>query len=234
MQKLLANLAMIANVGATQAGSSRSCCKALIMQSRPLCNARQESLSMDSEPETYCWAEGTRVHILRGDRCACLMPSANMTSFAADFPFGFGLKECESCRIIFTSNRKAELPVKRKKTTAKQKFKAYTRRLERDIKRKDALDGANPLRAEVRLGFYETPAWRKARYEALRKNDGRCELCGASKHDGAVLHVDHIKPRSRFPDLALVLSNLQVLCDNCNLGKSNTDKTDWRKREMKP
>jgi 5-methylcytosine-specific restriction endonuclease McrA len=28
--------------------------------------------------------------------------------------------------------------------------------------------------------------------------------------------------------LELTLSNLQVLCEDCNLGKSNTDATDWR------
>jgi hypothetical protein len=42
------------------------------------------------------------------------------------------------------------------------------------------------------------------------------------------LHVDHIKSRSKHPDLALEITNLQVLCADCNIGKSNTDETDWR------
>lgn len=42
------------------------------------------------------------------------------------------------------------------------------------------------------------------------------------------MHVDHIKPRSLFPDLALRLENLQVLCSQCNEAKSNIDTTDWR------
>lgn len=42
------------------------------------------------------------------------------------------------------------------------------------------------------------------------------------------IHVDHIKPRSKFPELSLVQSNLQILCADCNLGKSNKDQTDWR------
>lgn len=77
-------------------------------------------------------------------------------------------------------------------------------------------------------GFYASWEWCDLRYQALKKNDGRCELCGASKQTGAVLHVDHIKPRSKYPKLELVLSNLQVLCRACNRGKSNKDETDWR------
>lgn len=52
--------------------------------------------------------------------------------------------------------------------------------------------------------------------------------CGANPSDGVKMHVDHIKPRSKFPELALVLDNLQILCEDCNLGKSNKDETDWR------
>lgn len=76
--------------------------------------------------------------------------------------------------------------------------------------------------------FYYSRAWLDLRYKALIKNDGRCECCGRSKKDGIKLHVDHIKPRSKFPELELVLSNLQVLCEDCNRGKSNIDDTDWR------
>ena len=42
------------------------------------------------------------------------------------------------------------------------------------------------------------------------------------------MNVDHIKPRRLFPDLALSLDNLQVLCHECNHGKGNWDMTDWR------
>ncbi len=79
-----------------------------------------------------------------------------------------------------------------------------------------------------RQAFYDSDAWRAVRYQALKANDGRCELCGASKHDGIALHVDHIKPRSIYPHLELVATNLQILCEPCNMGKSNRDETDWR------
>ncbi len=75
--------------------------------------------------------------------------------------------------------------------------------------------------------FYDTEAWRRLRYQALRRSDGKCQCCGRGKRDGAILQVDHIKPKSRFPALAMSLGNLQVLCRDCNLGKSNTDVIRW-------
>ena len=52
--------------------------------------------------------------------------------------------------------------------------------------------------------------------------------CGHRGTQDNPLQVDHIKPRSKFPHLALEISNLQVLCRDCNLGKGNRDATDWR------
>jgi 5-methylcytosine-specific restriction endonuclease McrA len=80
--------------------------------------------------------------------------------------------------------------------------------------------------------FYRSMAWKKVRYKALKMNDGRCECCGLSKHEGAVLNVDHIKPRSKRPDLELKISNLQVLCASCNMGKNHEDETDWREPSL--
>lgn len=80
--------------------------------------------------------------------------------------------------------------------------------------------------------FLESFEWRRLRYEALKKNDGRCELCGRNKHDGIILNVDHIKPRKKHPELALDIENLQVLCGPCNHGKGNIDKTDWRQETV--
>jgi len=76
----------------------------------------------------------------------------------------------------------------------------------------------------VREDFYMTRAWRDLRYRVLRTYGPKCMCCGAS----GVMHVDHIKPRSKYPALELVFDNLQVLCEPCNMGKSNTDETDWR------
>jgi hypothetical protein len=80
----------------------------------------------------------------------------------------------------------------------------------------------------ARFDFHSSREWRAIRYRVLKIHGGRCQCCGASAADGVQIHVDHIKPRSKYPGLALELSNLQVLCVDCNLGKSNRDETDWR------
>lgn len=72
------------------------------------------------------------------------------------------------------------------------------------------------------------PKWQRVRYFALKESSGKCCLCGMSAKDGKVMHVDHIKPKSLYPELKYELSNLQVLCEDCNIGKSNLDDTDWR------
>lgn len=76
--------------------------------------------------------------------------------------------------------------------------------------------------------FYKSRVWRELRYKALAKSNGKCCLCNRSAKDDVILHVDHIKPISKFPKLKLALDNLQVLCEDCNIGKSNKDYTDWR------
>jgi 5-methylcytosine-specific restriction endonuclease McrA len=76
--------------------------------------------------------------------------------------------------------------------------------------------------------FLRSFQWRQLRMVVLVKRGNRCECCGASPKDGITIHVDHIKPRRRFPELALVEANLQVLCEVCNHGKAGWDYTDWR------
>lgn len=77
--------------------------------------------------------------------------------------------------------------------------------------------------------FFTSIEWRKIRYAALELHGATCQCCGRSnKKHGVILHVDHIKPRSKYPELSLKISNLQVLCEDCNLGKSNIFDTDWR------
>lgn len=85
----------------------------------------------------------------------------------------------------------------------------------------DAVDPASKA-------FLMTPQWRKLRYEALKLYGCKCACCGVTPDSGAILNVDHIKPRKKFPALALEITNLQVLCAACNHGKGNWDSTDWR------
>lgn len=77
--------------------------------------------------------------------------------------------------------------------------------------------------------FYNSAEWRKLRARVLEKYECRCMMCGRSPKDhGIVVHVDHIKPRSKYPELALEFSNLQILCEDCNMGKGNRYDTDYR------
>lgn len=78
--------------------------------------------------------------------------------------------------------------------------------------------------------FLESYEWRRVRMQVLKRDGARCECCGATPATGAVMNVDHIRPRRLFPELALDPENLQVLCNPCNHGKGYWDMTDWRKR----
>jgi hypothetical protein len=76
--------------------------------------------------------------------------------------------------------------------------------------------------------FLQSFEWRKLRLKIIKKYGATCQCCGASPQTGAVINVDHIKPRKLFPNLSLDENNLQVLCNDCNHGKGNWDQTDWR------
>jgi 5-methylcytosine-specific restriction endonuclease McrA len=73
--------------------------------------------------------------------------------------------------------------------------------------------------------FYDTREWKQLRFRVLIHYQRRCMACFATN---TVLHVDHIKPISKFPELRLDFNNLQILCETCNLGKSNVYFHDLR------
>lgn len=78
--------------------------------------------------------------------------------------------------------------------------------------------------------FYNSQEWKELRYRKLSnyiiKNGRICECC---KNSSSKLHVDHIIPRSKRPDLELSMDNLQILCETCNVGKKNYDSVEWSK-----
>lgn len=57
------------------------------------------------------------------------------------------------------------------------------------------------------------------RYDIMRRDGFRCQLCGMTVKDGVKLHVDHVIPVSKGGKTEP--SNLRTLCERCNLGKSN-------------
>lgn len=57
------------------------------------------------------------------------------------------------------------------------------------------------------------------RYKILKKDNFTCVACGRNVDDGVKLHIDHKKPFSLGG--LTEISNLQTLCSECNIGKSN-------------
>jgi|688.fasta_scaffold566903_2 5-methylcytosine-specific restriction endonuclease McrA len=79
-------------------------------------------------------------------------------------------------------------------------------------------------RRKVKESFYMTDQWRSLRKQVLKKYGSVCMKCQSKKQ----IHIDHIKPRSLFPELELDFDNLQVLCKTCNERKSNIHFKDYR------
>lgn len=76
--------------------------------------------------------------------------------------------------------------------------------------------------------FYSTKRWLTLRFKALEKYGQHCMCCNRSASDGVRIDVDHVYPRSKFPELEYELTNLQILCNLCNVGKSNIVIKDFR------
>lgn len=93
-------------------------------------------------------------------------------------------------------------------------------------------DESNRQRKRNKKSYTKTKTidrkWREVRYKVLKRDGARCACCGMTAKDGVKIHVDHTKPVSIFPLLRYDMDNLQVLCEMCNIGKSNKDDTDWR------
>lgn len=64
--------------------------------------------------------------------------------------------------------------------------------------------------------FLRSREWRAVRDAYLATAEWVCVNCGSKEN----LLVDHIKPRFKFPELALTATNFQVLCWRCN-GRKN-------------
>lgn len=73
--------------------------------------------------------------------------------------------------------------------------------------------------------FYQTKEWLVLRKKILSFYGHVCMKCGRQTTSP---HIDHIKPKSTYPELSLEIKNLQVLCMKCNIGKSNRNEIDYR------
>ncbi|MBI5687444.1 MAG: HNH endonuclease [Verrucomicrobia bacterium] len=76
------------------------------------------------------------------------------------------------------------------------------------------------------LKFYMTPEWRSLRATTIRRKGKTCNRCGMKIRTPKDVTVDHILPRSVYPDRALDPKNLQVLCRSCNSAKGARMETE--------
>jgi hypothetical protein len=68
------------------------------------------------------------------------------------------------------------------------------------------------------------------RWQVFERDGFKCVACGKSAADGAILHVDHIIPRSKGGKDEM--DNYQTLCQTCNIGKSNKSSENLRNRNV--
>lgn len=64
--------------------------------------------------------------------------------------------------------------------------------------------------------FYNSREWKEIRAQAFIRDHYTCVDCGQV---GRKLEANHIKPRSKHPQLKLILSNIETLCKKCHDGK---------------
>jgi len=127
---------------------------------------------------------------------------------------------------VFDSKPKS-FKAKKKQSKATKKLinlrnkNTYLRKKINEISRKSSLKRQN----REPHPFYDSQPWRKLRFKALELYTHKCMCCGA---ENTIIHVDHIKPRSKYPHLELDFDNLQILCESCNLGKMADSEHDFR------
>jgi hypothetical protein len=63
----------------------------------------------------------------------------------------------------------------------------------------------------------------RLRFKVFQRDNFKCKICGKSPANDQkiILHIDHIIPWSKGGETEL--ENLQTLCSNCNLGKSDVN-----------
>ena len=73
--------------------------------------------------------------------------------------------------------------------------------------------------------------WRYWKTQALQRDEYICQICGFSEKD--IMEVDHIKQKSKFPELKLILENLITLCPICHRRKTIRElksQVPWNKK----
>ena len=74
---------------------------------------------------------------------------------------------------------------------------------------------SKPFESAARSNYYGSSRWKALARQAVRETPC-CEVCGASKADGAVLEAHHRRPPRGDEELFFDRENLQALCRACH------------------
>ena len=77
-------------------------------------------------------------------------------------------------------------------------------------------------KSSITSRFYVSKPWIELRHAVYKRDGFKCAKCSAENE----LNIDHILPRSRFPQYSLSLLNLRVLCWTCNKRKAASIEVD--------
>lgn len=74
--------------------------------------------------------------------------------------------------------------------------------------------GITPINTAIRMS-YDYRLWREA---VLKRDNYTCQICGIAGSPGnfVLMHADHIKPFSLFPELRFAIDNGRALCVPCH------------------
>lgn len=134
----------------------------------------------------------------------------------ADVAHRLSGKSLNSCELLTKHGSMAAVKRARKKERRKTEKPKYL----------PGIPSASTLERDIK-SFYESWEWKTLSYNVKLNRGRRCECCGAAPPEVRIV-TDHIKPLRHFWHLRLQEDNLQVLCDDCNMGKGSRDQTDFR------
>lgn len=117
------------------------------------------------------------------------------------------ISPCFVCKAYYVSPKGRNEYIKEKKYTYEQYVELYNCAVQQHKRRP----------AEGTAAFERSKMTSSLRYDIIKRDMGRCVICGRSAKDGVKLHVDHIVPVSKGGKTEP--NNLRTLCSECNMGK---------------
>lgn len=72
--------------------------------------------------------------------------------------------------------------------------------------------------------YYTAKEWATTRTVVFARDGRICHMCG-----NVATHIDHLLPKSKYPELALNLDNLKPACKDCNFTKLDIVKEEYLK-----